>query len=239
MVSSLSRATALRIYGEFLADSCAGNVIYLIDKYFQNSLKFLDNIEKSHTAIAERMKIEPDTINEFIMTNRIRAYESIAKYSDREYNRVKTYMRSGLFEEKQQSVANSLRTVSAMGVSSNQTKEMKCARVVLNKNSEIDRCEIEATKAEHDQFLELAVVNYLKASCLDASPNHSVMFRIISLWFSNKDNQKIGQHLQTQLRQIPSYNFMTVLSQIAVRLTNSESDFGKMVSAIIGTCLSL
>lgn len=237
--SSLSRATALRIYGDFLADNCADNVQFLIDKYFQNSLKLLDSIKRSQTGLAERMKMTPEAIDEFIRTNQIKAFESIAKYSDREYNRVRTYMRSGLFEQKKQSVANSVRTVSAMGVSSNQTKDMKCARVVLNKNIEIDRSEIEETQSEHDQFLELAVINYLKASVLDATPKHSVMFRIIALWFSNKDNKTIGQHLQSTLSQISSYNFMAVLPQVVVRLTNSESDFSKTVSNIIGIFINV
>lgn len=232
--SSLSRATALRIYGDFLADSCADNVKFLIDKYFQNSLKLLDNIRRAKTALSERMKMTPEAINDFILVNQIKAHESIAKYSDREYNRVRTYMRSGVFEQKKQSVANSVRTVSAMGLASNQTKDMKCTKTVLGKNSEIDRCEIEATQAEHDQFLELALENYVKASALDGTPKHSIMFRIISLWFSNKDNKTIGNQLKSSLPQISSYSFMAVLPQVVVRLTHSESDFGKTVSAIIG-----
>lgn len=232
--SSLSRATALRVYGDFLAESRTDNVKFLIEKYFKNSLKFLDNIEKSQKALCERMKMTTESMAEFILHNRIKAYESIATYSDREYNRVKTYMRSDLYERKKRSVAKGSRTVHEMGGSSNQTKDLKCTRVVLNKNTEIDKNEIEATQIEHDQFLTLAVFNYVKTSALSGTPKYSVIFRIISLWFSNKGNADVVQHLRETLPQITSYNFMAVLPQMAARLTNSETPFGKTIFEIMG-----
>lgn len=233
--TSLSRATALRIYGEYLGETNSDTVMHLIES-LRNSLKLMRSINTSQAQLAERMNISAEKIGDFVLDGQIKAHEAIAKYSDREYMRVKSYMRSTIFEQKKQNVLKSQRTMDEMTEASRHTKELSNARKILKINSDIDKNEITASQTEHDQFLELAVLNYVKASELDASPRHSVIFRIISLWFSNKDSVQIGRHLCEELPKISSYHFMTVLPQVAARLTNSDSDFGKTVFTLMGIC---
>lgn len=60
---------------------------------------------------------------------------------------------------------------------------------------------------------------YLK--CLqwgEGDSNNLKMFRLVSLWFDNKQNEGVEDILDTMINEIPTYKFLPVLPQLAVRI---------------------
>lgn len=263
--SSLSRARTLRIYGECLAEMQSSDTRSLIDQYFLGSLKLLAVIEKQRDALGPRMRMPPAAISAFVRVQQGRAFAAIGKYADREYGRLVAHMRSAQFVQKRESVAQNAQRVLEMGAARNASRDMKCTRTVLHRNTDIDRKEIAATEAELDEYLQLATRYYMKAVAMmadggatdrerpascdgggleeedadgedDSSSSSSLIFRIVSLWLANRTQAALMRELRAQFANIASWQFMAVLPQVAVRLTNAADDFGETVMEIVGEC---
>lgn len=242
--SSLSRASALRIYGECLADTQSSDTRTLIDKYFLNSLKLLGTIEVEREPLAARMRMPATEIGAFVLQHRRRAYEAIGKYADQEYGRIGQHMRSAQFVQKRQSVVENQRLVAVMGSDRDATRDQKCTRTVLHRNTDIDRKEIAATEAELAEYLQLAVKYYVCACTMaelatGEAGDGSVIFRIVSLWLANQTNEAIVRELRQSFKKVASWQFMTVLPQVAARITNVTGDFGDTVMEMMGACVWL
>lgn len=65
------------------------------------------------------------------------------------------------------------------------------------------------------------------------------MFRVISLWLANQDFefQDGDETFEELLNMIPSWKFVTVLPQLAPRLTNEDTAFIKILKNIISNYL--
>lgn len=240
--SSLSRACALRIYGECLADTQSSDTRTLIDKYLLNSLKLLGTIEAERDPLAARMRLPAAEIGAFVLEHRRRAYESIGKYADQEYGRIGQHMRSAQFMQKRQSVVENQKLVAQMGAEREASRDQKCTRTVLHRNTDIDRKEIAATEAEHSEYLQLAVKYYVCACSMASSTaqearDGSVIFRIVSLWLANQSEGPIVRELRESFKRVASWQFMAVLPQVAARITNVSGDFGDTVMEIMGECV--
>lgn len=232
--SSLCRATALCIYGEYMAKSQTENLKVIIKQFFEGSLIMLEKIKESKNGICERMKISTDSITPFLLENRIKAYETIARYADREHQNLNLYMKSPMFELKKFRIKKNTQTVDEMGKGSHISMDIKITQNNLRKFTEIDKNEIQATETEHYQYLTLALFNYIKACTMQMEPNNSIIFRIISLWFANKTDKKINERLQEECPKIGSYKFMTILPQLVVRISNANDVFSNTVREILG-----
>lgn len=233
MESALCRARALRIYGEFLAETKSTNLLTLLEKFFKTSLTMLESIEQKTTGIVERMSISVESLNEFVLENRILAYEAIAKYADREYNQLNGYMKSSLHTQKVERQKQNAKTIDEMG-KLDMTTEMRKSYFTLKRIDEIDRNEIHTTEKEHARFLDLALHNYVQASKMKSDSSALAVFRIISLWFSNKRKSEVTRHLETNFPNIASHNFVPVLPQIAARINGGDNDFNRTVEQLIG-----
>lgn len=233
--SSLCRASALRIYGEYLSDTQSENLEIIHEKCFERSLVLLSKIEESKVGICERLKLSHERMAVFIEDNRIKAYVTIAKYSDRKYQQLNAYMKSAVFERKKGSIERNKQTADEMGKGPQMPRDMQITQHNLSKCVEIDKAEIKSTETEHDEYLKLALFNYVKACILQADPNNSLIFRIISLWISNKKHVNINKQMQKECPNIGSYKFMIVLPQLAVRISNTNNVFSNTICEILGT----
>lgn len=229
----MCRARALRIYGEFLAETKSNTLLTLLEQFFKASLTMLDSIEKKTAGIAERMTVSVDSLNEFVLENRILAYEAIAKYADREYNQLNGYLKTALFIHKVERQKQNAKTIEDMG-KMDMTKEMRHSYFTLKKIYEIDRNEIHTTEKEHALFLDLALHNYVLASKMKSDSSSLIVFRIISLWFSNKNKTKITLYLEKHFPEIATHNFVPVLPQIVAHISGGDSDFNRTLELVIG-----
>lgn len=238
--TSLTRATALRIFGIILAESSTEPISTVIDKFFRQSLKLLDKIDNLQTNLLQHMKMSAATLTTFISENRIRAYESIAMYADREYNRLVVYMKSDTYLAKQARVDKNTQITTEMKVTmerSSKSIDMKRSYASLIRTTDIDRTELQSTESEYVKYLTLALHNFVKVAALQTEHCHSVVFRLISLWFSNKRNAAVTQHLRDHLPSIPSYKFVGVIPQVAARIGNGMDDSSRLVEQLMGKCV--
>lgn len=59
------------------------------------------------------------------------------------------------------------------------------------------------------------------------------MFRVISLWLDNPALQLEGESFEQLLRAIPSRKFLTVLPQLAPRITQDATPFAQNLTAVL------
>lgn len=66
------------------------------------------------------------------------------------------------------------------------------------------------------------------------------IYRVISLWLENKENNEINSIVEKEFKKNPSYKFVTILPQLVPHL-NSISDYGfhKSLENLISTFTSL
>jgi ataxia telangiectasia mutated family protein len=60
------------------------------------------------------------------------------------------------------------------------------------------------------------------------------VFRLTSLWLENTANEEVHEVLKQHLHRIPSYKFLSVLPQLAPRISNNMSDpFASELNALL------
>ncbi|CAG5022045.1 unnamed protein product [Parnassius apollo] len=212
-------AVSLRQYGLWMAECRRENARDIISKYLEKSLEVLN--KKDHT----------DT--------RFKVYLDIAKFADAEYKQVVAYMNSTVFENKVKCIENMKGTAASLKVSQQSlTKDERRALLTNDRFRELDEAEVVNTRAEKETFLNLAMRYYL-LSLKHCEKTRLSIFRVISLWLDNPSfefEDKSETNLQDLLNTIPSWKFITVLPQLAPRLTTDETDFAEYLRKILERC---
>ncbi|XP_034831737.1 serine-protein kinase ATM-like [Maniola hyperantus] len=214
-------AMSLRQYGLWMAECKRENGKDIIHKYLESSLKTL-------------------SYNDDLVT-RLKIYSDIAKFADAEYTQVVDYMNSSVFENKVKCMENMEDTAASLVQSQNNlTRDEKKALMTSNAFSRLDKAEIDNTRAEKESALKLAMRYYLLSLSQCDESNLSV-FRVISLWVDNpglnlEEKDSDSGPLGKLLHAIPSWKFITVLPQLAPRLTNENTSFACHLKQIIKTC---
>lgn len=117
------------------------------------------------------------------------------------------------------------------------TDDEKKSLALFTKTIQIDKGDVQNTEYDSGVYLKLALTNYIKTILLEETEfNSTPLFRIFSLWFSNKVNANALELIENNFRHIPSYKFVQLLPQIASRLTNDGENFGKIVENIVERC---
>lgn len=235
--NSLSRVHSLRLYGEYLAQSFSENVKLIIERFFNSSLKFLQNISDKRNQLAQHWgQTFLDTFDEFELDNKMKGYEAIAKYADREYIQLANYMKSEVFERKKSNYEKNSTTEKELQTMTD--KELAKQKYLMGKQLKIDKQEINNTEKEYSEYLYLALENYIKCSIIKHEFYNLEIFRIISLWFSNSTNTTIFEMLKRDLNKISSNKFLSVIPQIAARMSNKNDNFSLLVFEIMGKSIA-
>ncbi|XP_073941777.1 serine-protein kinase ATM-like isoform X3 [Choristoneura fumiferana] len=210
-------AASLRQYGMWMAESKFDNARDIINKYLMKSLHVLDKCDHVRT--------------------RLKVYHDIAKFADSEYKQVVSYMNSSIFENKLKCLESMKGTADSMKStqSSLLTKDEKKVLFTTQKLSTLDEADIANTKAEKLRFLQLAMKYYL-LSLKHCEDNNLSVFRVISLWLDNPALQLEGESFEQLLLAIPSRKFLTVLPQLAPRITQDTTPFAQNLTAVLKRC---
>ncbi|XP_059060370.1 serine-protein kinase ATM-like [Achroia grisella] len=211
-------AISLRQYGLWMAESKCDSPRDIIDKYLKRSLDILNTTDDTKT--------------------RLKLYNDIAKFSDVEYKKVVSYMNSSIFQNKVECLNKMKDTVNSSQVVQNVlTDEDRIAVSTNRKFMHLEEAEITCTKTEKENFLNSAMRHYL-LSLQQCEENILSVFRVISLWFDNPSLVLLeGEHkFQDLLDRIPSRKFITVLPQLAPRLSNENTAFAENLRKIIKRC---
>ncbi|CAH0603140.1 unnamed protein product [Chrysodeixis includens] len=168
------------------------------------------------------LKKSLDVLKEEHIDVRLKVYHDIAKFADAEYKQVVTYMSSSIYENRVKCVENMKGTATSLGTKATRTltKEESRALSTNKKFKELDEAEIVNTQVEKDNYLHLAM-------------------RVISLWLDNQNFEfrpEDNETFEELLNSIPSWKFVTVLPQLAPRLTNETTAFMNNLKNMIKRC---
>ena len=111
--------------------------------------------------------------------------------------------------------------------------DARTASIILERNSNLDKKEMDSRVEEKMSYLMLALENYAKA--LIKSDKHDLkMYRWISLWFANFEEDKVNHTVETFLDIIPDHKFVGLLYQLCARMvTKRDSKFPQILLSLI------
>uniref|UniRef100_A0A8C3RPQ8 non-specific serine/threonine protein kinase n=1 Tax=Chelydra serpentina TaxID=8475 RepID=A0A8C3RPQ8_CHESE len=190
----------LRLCGNWLAETCLENPTVIMQKYLEKAVE----IAGSHSG---------DSSDE-LKSGRMKAFLSLARFSDTQYQRIENYMKSSEFENKQALLKKAKEEIGLL-------KEHKVQKnrytVKVQRELELDECAIRALSEDRKRFLCKAVENYI--NCLLSGEEHDMwIFRLCSLWLENSGVFEVNGMMKTDAEKIPSYKFLPLMYQLAARM---------------------
>ncbi|KAJ7995488.1 hypothetical protein DPEC_G00245090 [Dallia pectoralis] len=195
----------LRLCGNWLAETCLESPGVILEKYLQRSVTVI-----SGYAIGSDSKL---------LSQRTKAFLSLARFSDAQYQSIDNYMKSSEFENKQALLQKAKEEVDLMRerkVTSNRYT------VKVQREFELDEKALSNLQADRIKFLYKAVENYIQ--CLEQGEEHNTwVFRLASLWLKNADVKAVNDKMMRGVRSIPSYKFIPLMYQLAARMGSNIS----------------
>ncbi|XP_032907768.1 serine-protein kinase ATM isoform X2 [Catharus ustulatus] len=190
----------LRLCGTWLAETCLENPTVIMQKYLEKAVE----IAASHSG---------DSSDE-LKKGKMKAFLSLARFSDNQYQRIENYMKSSEFENKQALLKKAKEEVGLMRERRVQTNRYT---VKVQRELELDEGAIQALTEDRKRFLCKAVENYI--SCLLSGEEHDMwIFRLCSLWLENSGVDRVNEMMTKNAQKIPSYKFLPLMYQLAARM---------------------
>ncbi|XP_021355309.1 serine-protein kinase ATM-like isoform X2 [Mizuhopecten yessoensis] len=189
-------AKVLCIYGNWLAETRSENANVIMEEYLEKAVAMLDE-----AGIKDDVALD--------------SYLALARYADSQYQHIVNYMKSSTFEAKQNLFKKAQQEIESLKQVGDNSKEKYF--IILNKQSQIDRQEINALEDDKSHFLVTAVENYIR--CLKSGDRHDLrVFRLTSLWFSNNGNQEINELIKDGIEDLSTYKLLPLMYQLATRM---------------------
>uniref|UniRef100_A0A7M4F6F5 non-specific serine/threonine protein kinase n=1 Tax=Crocodylus porosus TaxID=8502 RepID=A0A7M4F6F5_CROPO len=190
----------VRLCGNWLAETCLENPTVIMQKY----------LEKAVEVAAGQSGDSSDELK----CGKMKAFLSLARFSDTQYQRIENYMKSSEFENKQALLKAAKEEVGLIRERKVQTNRYT---VKVQRELELDECAINALKEDCRRFLCKAIENYI--SCLLSGEEHDMwIFRLCSLWLENSGVPEVNGMMKKNAKKIPSYKFLPLMYQLAARM---------------------
>ncbi|XP_053564522.1 serine-protein kinase ATM [Bombina bombina] len=196
-------AECLRLCGNWLAETCLESPTIIMQNYLEKAVE----VAESHSS--------EDKLQE----GRMKAFLSLARFSDAQYQRIDNYMKSSEFENKQALLRKAKEEVGLMREYKVQTNRYT---VKVQRELELDECAIAALTEDRKRFLCKAVENYI--SCLVSGEEHDMwIFRLCSLWLENSAVSEVNSMMKLDAQKIPSFKFLPLMYQLAARMGTKKT----------------
>ncbi|NXW63760.1 ATM kinase, partial [Eurystomus gularis] len=190
----------LRLCGTWLAEACLENPTVIMQKYLEKAVE----IAASHSG---------DSSGE-LKKGKMKAFLSLARFSDNQYQRIENYMKSSEFENKQALLKKAKEEVGLIKERKVQTNRYT---VKVQRELQLDEGAICALNDDRKSFLYKAVENYI--NCLLSGEEHDMwIFRLCSLWLENSGVDRVNEMMKKNAEKIPSYKFLPLMYQLAARM---------------------
>lgn len=167
-------STAYRLFGEMLAENFSEDFSVISKKYFDASMSCLDKFARTHgkqnlipklddnaefSLFSQSLTVEKPAVEDDksrLIDSKIYdascIYETIAKYSDREYNFKLAYITSPDFIQKKNTYNKNVERLKTMKISYPVADaDFKKSFAILSKSTDLDRIEIENAEKEKKQ----------------------------------------------------------------------------------------
>ncbi|XP_014473077.1 PREDICTED: serine-protein kinase ATM [Dinoponera quadriceps] len=212
------KAKALRVYGDWMAETKSENPQAVIQKYYLESIKSLETSD----AIDERT---PDVVKNLNDTQ-----VALARFADAQYEQISDYMRSSAYESLKEYARSAVKVNTAQ-----MNQDLKRAVVLSQRQSTNDEAELESIKRERRNYLSQAFKYYLRT--LQSSEEHNLLiFRLVSLWLDNMFGEEVNEFLN-ELDTVPSFKFVPLVPQLAAHISNDlKNGFSAKIFDILLRC---
>ncbi|XP_063807673.1 serine-protein kinase ATM isoform X2 [Pseudophryne corroboree] len=208
----------LRLCGNWLAETCLESPTIIMKNYLE---KAVDVAESYRNGSCDRLQ-----------DSRMKAFLSLARFSDAQYQRIDNYMKSSEFENKQALLAKAKQEVELIRQHKVQTNRYT---IKVQRELELDECEIAALREDRKRFLCTAIENYI--SCLVSGEEHDMwIFRLCSLWLENSGVAEVNSAMKKDSQKIPSHKFLPLMYQLAARMGTKKmgrEDFHEVLNNLI------
>ncbi|VVC40821.1 Hypothetical protein CINCED_3A017263 [Cinara cedri] len=223
----LLHSLALQLYGSWIEETKSEPASDIIRKYFQKSIGNLqqESIDKKEFGL-ECKKVLSE------------AYKHLSQFTDTLYQQLSKYLKTEAIQKRINEVENDKKKGKDLLESARSTKDSEKlkAGVYLMNQCNIDKSDINNINVEKTSYLKIALQNYLQLMKLD-DESELPIYRIISLWLENKENNEINTMVDKELKNNSSYKFITVLPQLVPHLSVSyEHNFHKSLENLINRC---
>ncbi|XP_069496513.1 serine-protein kinase ATM isoform X1 [Ambystoma mexicanum] len=193
-------AECLRLCGNWLAETCLESPTVIMQNYLEKAVEVAGNHSSGSS--------------DELQSGKMKAFLSLARFSDAQYQRIENYMKSSEFENKQALLRKAKIEV---GLMREHKVQMNRYTVKVQRELELDECAIAALKEDRKRFLCKAIENYI--SCLISGEEHDMwIFRLCSLWLENSTVSDVNSTMKQDAQKIPSYKFLPLMYQLAARM---------------------
>lgn len=225
---TFSKISALLLMAEYLTDNLMVSPSEILQMYLLPAEKLYMAYCKTAPNRAESLQGE-----------RVKIYDTTAKFADAIYTQRNNYIKSSEFAEKKRLHADSKAEYMSIDRSSlikSNDSATKLRVHTLHQTIKLEDNQLKTVEQERKQYLHLAIKMYTQSCVLSRDLNDLQICRILSLWFTNITDQFAGEFLQKNLLDIPDYKFLTILPQIAARLSHSDIVLTNTISEVLIRC---
>ncbi|XP_070172770.1 serine-protein kinase ATM [Polyergus mexicanus] len=217
------KAKALRIYGDWMAETKSENPLAVIQKYYLESIEISEAIDEQ----------TPDVVRDLYDTQ-----IALARFADAQYEQISAYMNSPIYESlKEYARSNDLRS-QVLDQAQIKNQDIKRAVIISQKQSTNDAAELKNIEQERRNYLAQALKYYLKT--LHSSEEHNLLiFRLVALWLDNMLDNEVNEVLLDELDNVPSFKFVPLVPQLAAHISNDlkhQRSFSTRIFRILERC---
>lgn len=140
------------------------------------------------------------------------------------------------FKLKRQIILQNRQTADSIG-RQNKDRDINHGVIIMKKYASLDETEIKFVEEKRTNDLCIAVKNYMKLCQIDSGFSSAEVYRIIAMWFANKQDEALQKEIKDNINIIPSYKFICALNQITARLSAKHIEFVSIIKEILVKCL--
>nr|CCA18851.1 phosphatidylinositol kinase (PIK5) putative [Albugo laibachii Nc14] len=198
--------------GKWLASQRSISSHVIINEYFLRATKIADCVPNSSGS--------PRVL--------VKAYGALGNYMADMYQQVQTRVSSNEWlAGKRVAEARDQELKACLDMSESKQLESRSHIHTLAKEIEFDHKERAKVESSVDEFLIGALQNYSKALQYTYTKGELAMiFRLLSLWFSNHHKQVVNETMHLVAESIPSYKFVPLSYQIVSRIGSGPNGAG-------------
>lgn len=246
------KSTALRLYGEILAESHADDITTINAEYFKRSISYLEsyakhnkksylvaNVDKTELSqdVSQPQQLDSEDVVSKQIKNNICVFDVVAKYFDREYISKSEYIASPDFQNKLKAITRNKKILEEIIKRVSKEPDLRKTYVIYKRNLEIDETEIKTAEKQMKAAAGNAIFHYIRGAMNDSGDNVLSIFRIVSIWMANFERKVVKSMIQEAVTKIPSYKFIVALPQLTVRLSDRKDDEGNQIlKSLLNRC---
>jgi hypothetical protein len=205
---------AYRTRGEWMSNRRAATGTDILSEYLNPAVKVAKSLEekiKSHTSLGIFNERLYQSIKGRLSSPEWKLSENIVLERRSELDRC-LLMRRNIEKTKKKEDF------------SDEDKALVRHLLTLQRETEIEFKERKSVEESVETYLLAAINEYRKVLKLSKENDLEIVFRVINLWLTNSDNDKVNKCFVLIIEEVPSYKFVSLFYQISSRLGGGDDN---------------